>query len=46
MKTYTYYFKATIKAKNGSSARVKALDHIKNKYKDTMKISDFVDQEE
>ena len=46
MKKYTYYFKAIIKAKNDRSAQLKADDHIKTKYKDTMKITDFVDQEE
>ena len=46
MKTYTYYFKAKFKAKNGLAAEKKADDHIKTKYKDTMKITDFVDQDE
>jgi len=46
MKTYTYYFKAVIRAKSNKSAQLKADDHIKTKYKETMRITDFVDQEE
>ncbi len=46
MRKYTYYFKAVITAKNSRSAQLKADDHIKTKYKKTMRVTDFVDQEE
>lgn len=46
MKTYTAYYKATIHAKNDKAFKTKADDHIKTKYRNTMKMTDFVEQEE
>ena len=46
MKTYNYFFKAKIIAKNDESAQRKAMDHIKNKYASTMKITTYDTEED